>query len=49
MQNKLSSLIDSDDKNTNEIVEKPVIKNPEMKLGGDTYAMAYKAMNTQAC
>lgn len=49
MQQNLSSLIASSTKNTNEIVENVIIKNPEMKLGGDTYAMAFKAMNNKAC
>lgn len=43
------ALIAAGDGNTDEPKQVVEQKNPEMKLGGDTYAMAYKAMNLKAC
>lgn len=52
-QNAKSALLNimANKKANNTIAEavEPQAKVVEMKLGGDTYAMAFKAMNNQAC
>lgn len=48
-RDSLTSLIAAGDRNVDEPKQVVEQKNPEMKLGGDTYAMAYKAMNIKAC
>ena len=43
------SLIDRTNEITLSTIEGMKDKKVELKLGGDTYAMAFKAMNTKAC